>query len=81
MSTQPTPTAARAARQLRALMTNHDPRRTSRDLGDLLGISQQSASRRMTGETPLNVEELFQVAAWFDTPLTHFTGEPQPATP
>lgn len=74
-------TAARAARELRGLMSSHEPPFTGRDLAKTLGVSQQSASRRMTGETPINLDELWTIAAWLKVPVTRLTGNPEPATP
>lgn len=51
-----------AAGELRAEMARR--RYTSTDLGTVLGISQQSASRRMTGEMGLNLDEVALIADW-----------------
>jgi len=81
MTTQPKPTAARAAKKLRALMMDHEPRRTGQELADLLNISPKSAYRRMSGEIPLDLEQLWEVAKWLDVPITELTDAPEPATP
>lgn len=61
MSSQPTLRQV-AAGNLRAEMARH--RRTSADLAHVLDCSQSSASRRMTGETGMDLDEIAIVAAW-----------------
>lgn len=79
MHKQPTTTANRAARELRGLMGSHEPPLTGQDLGAALGISQQSASRRMTGETPISLDELWRIAAWLKVPVNRLTDAQEPA--
>lgn len=63
----PTTTGQRAAGALRAEMARQ--RKTGLDLARLLNCSQSSASRRMTGETVLDLDELGRIAEWLDVPL------------
>lgn len=58
-------------------MARQRPRKTSIDLAKALGISQSSASRRMTGETGLDLDELEAVAAWLNVPISSFLGTPE----
>lgn len=44
---------------------------SQRHIADVLGISQSSANRRYLGVTPLDVEELYALAASFGMPVTH----------
>lgn len=39
-------------------------RRTSNDLAEILHVSQSSASRRMTGEVGMNLDEVELVTQW-----------------
>lgn len=43
---------------------------SQRHIADVLGISQSSANRRYLGVTPLDVEELYALAASFNMPVT-----------
>lgn len=52
---------------------------SQRHIADVLGISQSSANRRYLGVTPLDVEELYALAASFGMPVTHLL--PDPAAP
>ena len=56
------------AANLRAEMARQ--RKTGKELALVLSVSQASASRRTTGETPLDVDELCSVAAWLDVPFS-----------
>jgi len=76
MATKNTPTANRAARQIRGLMA--EQRKKGRELAHLLGISQQSASRRMNGETPFNVDELEKIARWLNVSIGRLISAPIP---
>jgi transcriptional regulator with XRE-family HTH domain len=58
----------RAAAQIRALMAAR--RRTSAGLGELLGISQSHASRKLNGEGTLTLDQVQAVAEWLDVPIT-----------
>jgi transcriptional regulator with XRE-family HTH domain len=57
----------RAAAQIRALMAAR--RKTSAELGDVLGISQSSASRRMLGEGTFTLNQLETTARWLGVPI------------
>ena len=61
MSSKETLTSV-AAGNLRAEMARQ--RKTSADLADALNCSQSSASRRMTGETVMDLDELAAIANW-----------------
>lgn len=65
-------TEDRAARELRGLMAQQNKR--TGELADLLGISQQSASRRKTGETPLGLHEVGTIAEWLGVPVAQLLG-------
>lgn len=43
--------------------------KTQRDLADLLGLSTQAISRRLTGRLPFDVDELSAVAAYLGMPV------------
>jgi transcriptional regulator with XRE-family HTH domain len=60
--------AAASASNLRAEIARQNRRKG--DLGPLLGISASAVTRRLSGETPLDVNELCAVAAWLDVPVT-----------
>ena len=51
--------------------------KTGRELAELLNISQQSASRRINGQTPIGIHEVGTIAAWLKIPVTRFTGDPE----
>lgn len=52
------------ADELRAHMARK--KKTGVELAAVLQISQQAASRRMTGEVTLDLDELVKVADWLD---------------
>ena len=60
--------AAVIASNVRAEMARKRKRGT--ELAALLGISQAAASRRLTGETSLDVGEVCAIAEWMDVPIT-----------
>jgi transcriptional regulator with XRE-family HTH domain len=41
---------------------------------ELLGVAQQTISRRLVGEVPFDVTELAQIAALLKVPATQFLG-------
>lgn len=43
-------------------------------LAELLGVAQQTISRRLVGEVPFDVTELAQIAALLKVPATQFLG-------
>lgn len=53
--------------------------KTQRDLGELLGVDQGSASLRLQGERSFRAEELVRVAHWLDVPVGQFTEIPAAA--
>lgn len=44
-------------------------RRTSKELAEVLHCSQSSASRRMTGETVLDLDEIDAIVKWLGVDL------------
>ena len=46
-----------------------EQRKTATDLGARLDISRQAAGRRLSGETPLALEDLEAIAYWLGVPL------------
>lgn len=65
-----TTTGARLAEALRAEMARQ--RRSQTELAQYLGISQPAVSRRLNGDTPLDVDELYRIARFLDRPATDF---------
>lgn len=61
-----------AAGNLRAEMARHS--KSGADLASVLKVSQSSASRRMTGETALSLDDLEEIAAWLGIPLSRLLG-------
>lgn len=59
------------AGEIRAEMARQ--RKTGVDLAHALHCSQQSASRRLTGQTPLTLDELAAIAEWLSVPVSVFT--------
>lgn len=51
-------------------------RRRQVDLAAVLSMSQAAVSRRLSGETPLDVDELYAVASWLDLPITDLMPQP-----
>ncbi len=55
-----------------------------KDLGDLLRINQSQASKKLRGVTPLTLDEVELIAAWFSTSpavLMGYAVEPRPRKP
>ena len=50
-------------------------RRTQADAAAVLGISQASISRRLSGDTPFTAQEIHQLAAWLDIRPADLIGE------
>ena len=65
MSSTPTLRTA-VAGELRAEMARQ--RKTGVDLAHVLNCSQQSASRRMTGATPLTLDDIAAISDWLGIP-------------
>ena len=42
------------------------------DLAVRLGLSQGSISARFSGRVPFTADELYELAAWFDVPVSRF---------
>ncbi|QPK81150.1 helix-turn-helix transcriptional regulator [Schaalia sp. ZJ405] len=68
------PLAQVAAGALRAEMSRQ--KKTSNDLAFTLNISQSSASRRMTGEVSLDLDDLDTISQWLNVPLGVLLTEP-----
>lgn len=49
--------------------------RLQHELGEILGLPQQSISARMRGRTPFRAEELVALADWLGVPVSKFTPE------
>lgn len=58
----------RAAANIRAAMASQ--KRTARELADHLGISRQSAGRRIGGGADLTVNECASIARWLAVPIS-----------
>jgi transcriptional regulator with XRE-family HTH domain len=48
---------------------------TQSALGEALGLHQMSISRRLNGEVPFDVSELYEVAAFLGVPVTRLLPE------
>jgi len=70
----PTTTTQRVAAEIRAGLARRGL--TQGDLAAALGLSQAAVSRRLTGEVPIDVEELTAVADWLGVPLSALLAEP-----
>lgn len=64
------PTAA----AVRGLLASH--RRTQRQLASVLGITQSSVSKRLTGQAEFSASELLAIAAWLQVEPARVLGEP-----
>ncbi|HEX6968856.1 MAG TPA: helix-turn-helix transcriptional regulator [Micromonosporaceae bacterium] len=64
---------AAIAREVRAELARR--RMTQHQVGELLGLSQQSVSRRLSGEVPWRADELLYLAEALDVPVTCFYPE------
>jgi len=53
-------------------------RKTSIELAEVWGCSQSSASRRMTGEVGMTLDDIALVADWLGVSLEAFLDAPQP---
>lgn len=65
--------AERVAAEVRAEMGRH--RVTQAQLGQALGLHQMSISRRLAGEVPFDVTELYEVAAFLGCPVSRLIPE------
>jgi len=59
-----------AAGQLRAELARQ--RKSSSELAEALHLSQSAASRRLTGEISMDLDELSIIAAWLQVPVSSF---------
>lgn len=62
------------ASEVRALMGRRRVSQTR--LAGVLDMSQQSLSRRLTGEQPFNIDELFTLARYFNVEVTQLLAGP-----
>jgi len=65
--------AKRVASTVRAEMARR--KKTHGELAAALGLTRSSMHRRMTGELPLNVDELHAVASFLNIPVGVLLGE------
>lgn len=65
--------AERVAAEVRAEMGRH--RVTQAQLGQVLGLHQMSVSRRLAGEVPFDVDELYKVAVFLGCPVSRLIPE------
>lgn len=63
----------RAAANIRAAMASQ--KRTARELAGQLGISRQSAARRMGGGAELTVNECARIARWLAVPISSIVND------
>ena len=71
-------TARQVADEVRAALARN--RKRQRELGDLLGVSQQAAGRRLSGDVTFTVAEVSAVADWLDVPVASFFPESREAS-
>jgi transcriptional regulator with XRE-family HTH domain len=64
-----------AIEEIRALMGRR--RVSQKELGTVLAMSQPTISARMRGEVTFNLDELEQIAAHFDVPITDLLPPPE----
>jgi len=65
----------RIAAEVRAELARQQ--KTQRDVGDILGLPQQSILMRLKGRTPFRAEELAKLADAWDVPVSRFFPEPE----
>lgn len=65
---------ASVAAEVRAEMARQNV--PQRELGDVIGLSQGAAWRRLQGRVPFDVAELAAVAEWLKVPITQLLPEP-----
>lgn len=63
---------AQVGARVRGLMAQQQ--RTAAEVADALGISTPAVYRRLSGEVPLNVDELELLAALFEVPIAELAG-------
>lgn len=76
MAQKRTPTATRAAEEIRGHMARQSKK--TGELANLLGIKHEAAARRMRGETPFDVDQLDKTATWLKVPISHLIKPPEP---
>lgn len=65
----------RAAQEIRALMAAK--KKSITDLAEHLDISRSSASRRINGKAPLDLNEISYIAEWLNVPYGRIVNPPQ----
>lgn len=60
--------AQRVATEIRGLMARR--KLSAVDLSNFLKIHRSTAARRVNGETDLTIDEIVDIAAWLDVPVT-----------
>lgn len=65
--------AAEVAAEVRAELARQ--RKPQRQLGEVIGLSQTAAWRRLKGDIPFDVAELDKIADWLGVPLANFFPE------
>lgn len=60
--------AQRVAAEIRGLMAKR--KLTGGDLANFLKVHRSTASRRVSGESDLTIDEIVDIAAWLDVPVT-----------
>lgn len=66
--------ATETADEIRGLMAKKHKKQV--ELAQVLGIAQAGVSRRLSGKTPFDINELGRIAEWLDVPITRLFGEP-----
>lgn len=64
--------AGHVAAEIRAALARQTPRRTQRQLAEVLGLSQAQVSDRMRGLVEFRVSEIEATARWLGMPVTDF---------
>lgn len=73
MSTDTHSLRLQVAGEVRAEMARQ--KKTGRELGDVLGLTAMSASRRLSGQTSIDLDELSKIADWLGVPVHAFFPE------
>lgn len=60
--------AQRVAAEIRGLMAKR--KLTGADLAHFLNVHRSTAARRVNGESDLTIDEIVDIAAWLDVPVT-----------
>ena len=60
--------AQRVAAEIRSLMAKRKLK--GADLANFLKVHRSTAARRVSGESDLTIDEIVDIAAWLDVPVT-----------